>query len=91
MQIKKGIVLNEVCGERFLVPMGEENIDFSKLIALNESSVLLWKRMEQGPFEVDDLVKVILDEYEIDETTARNDVSLFLDQFRAEKLLEAEG
>ena len=88
MQIKKGIVLNEVCGEHFLVPMGEENIDFSKLIALNEPSVLLWKRMEQGPFEVDDLVKVILDEYEIDETTARNDVSSFLDQFRKEKLLE---
>jgi hypothetical protein len=44
--------------------------------------------MEQGPFEVDDLVKVILDEYEIDETTARNDVSSFLDQFRKENLLE---
>lgn len=87
MQIKKGIVLNKVCGEHFLVPMGEENIDFSKLIALNESSLLLWKRMEQGPFEVDDLVKIILDEYEIDEATARNDVASLLDQFRAEDLL----
>lgn len=87
MQIKKGIILNEVCGEHFLVPMGEENIDFSKLVALNESSLLLWKRMEQGPFEVDDLVKVIIDEYEIDEITARNDVETFLDQFRNEKLL----
>ena len=87
MPIKKGIVLNKVCGEHFLVPMGEENIDFSKLIALNESSLLLWKRMEQGPFEVDDLVKIILDEYEIDEATARNDVASLLDQFRAEDLL----
>ena len=84
MQIKKGIVLNEVCGERFLVPMGEENIDFSKLIALNESSVLLWKRMEQGPFEVDDLVKVILDEYEIDETTVTNSAQKNCWKLRAE-------
>ena len=87
MQIKKGIVLNKVCGETFLVPMGEENIDFSKLIGLNESSLLLWKRMEQGAFEADDLVKVLLDEYEIDEATARNDVEEFLNQFRSEELL----
>ena len=87
MQIKKGIVLNEVCGEHFLVPMGEENIDFSKLISLNDSSLLLWKRMEQSPFEVDDLVKVILDEYEIDEATARHDVLSFLDKFHNEDLL----
>jgi len=87
MQIKKGIVLNEVCGEHFLVPMGEENIDFSKLIALNESSLLLWKRMEEGAFETDDLVKVLLDEYDVDDTTARHDVEEFLNQFRAENLL----
>jgi hypothetical protein len=87
MQIKKGIVLNQVCGESFLVPMGEENIDFSKLIALNESSLLLWKRMEQGAFEVDDLVGIILDEYEIDDATARRDVEDFLNKFRAEGLL----
>lgn len=87
MQIKKGIVLNHVCGESFLVPMGEENIDFSKLVALNESSLLLWKRMEQGAFEVDDLVGVLLEEYEIDDATARQDVEEFLKQFRAEGLL----
>jgi hypothetical protein len=67
--------------------MGEENIDFSKLIALNESSLLLWKRMEQGAFEVDDLVGIILDEYEIDDATARRDVEDFLNKFRAEGLL----
>ncbi len=87
MQIKQGIVLNEVCGEHFLVPMGEENIDFSKLIALNESSLLLWKRMEQGPFETDDLLKTILDEYEIDEATARQDIEAFLNELRAENII----
>lgn len=87
MQIKQGIVLNEVCGEHFLVPMGEENIDFSKLIALNESSLLLWKRMEQGPFETDDLLKTILDEYEIDEATARQDIEAFLNELRAENVI----
>lgn len=84
MQVKSGFKLNEVCGQTFLVPMGESNIDFSKLIALNESSLLLWKRMSEGEFTIDDLVKTLLDEYEVDEATARKDVETIVEQFKSE-------
>ncbi len=84
MQVKSGFKLNEVCGQTFLVPMGESNIDFSKLIALNESSLLLWKRMSEGEFTTDDLVKTLLDEYEVDEATARKDVETIVEQFKSE-------
>lgn len=84
MQVKSGFKLNEVCGQTFLVPMGESNIDFSKLIALNESSMLLWKRMSEGEFTTDDLVKTLLDEYEVDEATARKDVEAIVEQFKSE-------
>jgi hypothetical protein len=67
--------------------MGEKNIDFSKLIALNESSLLLWKRMEQGDFTEDDLVQTILDEYEVDADTARKDVRNIIEQFKAENII----
>lgn len=88
MLLKEGLKYNEVCGQSFIVPMGEDNIDFSKIIALNESSKLLWKRMEQGEFSVDDLVKVLLDEYEVDEATARNDVETIIKQFEKEGILK---
>lgn len=84
MQVKSGFKLNEVCGQTFLVPMGESNIDFSKLVALNESSLLLWKRMSEGEFTTDDLVKTLLDEYEVDEATARKDVEAIVEQFKSE-------
>ena len=87
MQVKKGFKLNQVCGESFLVPMGESNIDFSKLIALNESSLLMWKRMEQGEFTEDDLVKVLLDEYDVEEPTARKDVQNIIEQFKTEGVI----
>lgn len=87
MKIKFGFKLNTVCGETFLVPMGEGNIDYSKLIALNESSLLMWKRMEQGEFEIDDLVKVLLDEYEVEESVARQDVEKIIEQFKVEKII----
>lgn len=88
MKLKKGMKLNEVCGESFVVPMGENNIDFSKLISLNESSLLLWKRMEQGEFTEDDLVAVLLEEYDVDEATARKDVKDVLEQFAKEGVIE---
>lgn len=69
------------------MPMGESNIDFSKLIALNESSLLLWNRMQEGSFTTDDLVKVLLDEYEVDEATARKDVEAIVEQFEKEGVI----
>lgn len=87
MQVKSGFKLNQVCGQHFLVPMGESNIDFSKLIALNESSLLLWKRMAEREFTEDDLVNLLLEEYEVDEMTARNDVKALISQYKAEGVI----
>ena len=87
MQVRTGFKLNQVCGQSFLVPMGENNIDFSKLISLNESSLLLWKRMEQGEFTEDDLVNLLLEEYDVDEATARRDVEAIIEQFRKEEVI----
>ncbi|MBR4572242.1 MAG: PqqD family protein [Prevotella sp.] len=87
MQVRSGFKLNTVCGETFLVPMGETNIDFSKLIVLNESSQLLWKRMAEGEFTTEDLVQVLLDEYEVDEATARKDVEKLIEQFKKEGVI----
>lgn len=87
MKIKSGFKLNTVCGETFLVPMGEGNVDYSKLIALNESSLLLWKRMEQGDFSTDDLVNALLEEYEVTEEVARKDVEIIIRQFKEENII----
>ncbi len=87
MQVKSGFKLNEVCDETFLVPMGETNIDFSKLIVLNESSLLLWHRMTEGDFTTDDLVNKLLEEYDVDEPTARRDVEALIKQFRSEGVI----
>lgn len=87
MRIKQGFKLNSVCGQNFLVPMGEGNVDYSKLIALNESSLLLWRRMEEGEFTEDDLVQVLLKEYEVSEDVALTDVKNIIKQFKEEQII----
>lgn len=87
MKLKSGFKRNEVCGQSFIVPMGENNIDFSKVIALNESSLLLWKKMEEGDFTINDLVEALLEEYEVEESVARADVENIIAQFDKEGIL----
>lgn len=73
MRTKEGFNLRNVCGEQIIVAEGRENIDFSKIISMNESSAYLWAAIQGKDFSVDDLVKLLTDEYEVDEATAHND------------------
>lgn len=81
MKKKKGFKLRTVCGEHVIVAEGRENIDFSKIISLNESAAYLWEKSGDGIFSVDDLVALLLQEYDVDETTAREDASQLAEQW----------
>ena len=73
MRIKDGFNLKNVCGEFVIVATGRKNIDFSRLISLNASAAEVWEAVIGRDFEIDDVVKVLLDNYEVDEATARAD------------------
>ena len=81
MKIKEGFELRTVCGENVIVATGLKNIDFSKIISLNESAALMLREVLDREFEVADLVKVLTDNYEVDETTALKDVQALVAQW----------
>lgn len=81
MKIKNGFSLREFCGERLILASGRENIDFSKVINLNESAADMWNAVVGKEFTVDDMVKALLDNYEIDEATARQDAERILKEW----------
>ena len=86
MKIKKGFVLREVCGEHIVVASGIENIDFNKVVAMNETASCVWQAVvNKESFTIDDMVKAVISEYEIDEETARKDCEAL-----AEQWIEAE-
>ncbi len=82
MRIKEGFQLRTICGENIIVATGFKNIDFSKIISLNESATLLWKGLLDRDFEVEDMVKLLTDEYEVDEATARKDAEAVVKQWQ---------
>jgi len=81
MEIKKGFELRSICGENLIVAYGLDNVDFSKVISLNESAADIWKAMVGKTFTLADAVQVVLDNYEVDEATATKDVEALLQEW----------
>ena len=91
MKVKNGFNLREVCGERIIVAEGDENIDFSNIISMNESSAYLWEEVQKmDSFTVENLVELICDQYEIDEDTARKDATILAAQWGTAGIIEGE-
>ena len=82
MKIKKGFVLRQVCGENVIVGEGLEAINFGKLLSLNETAAWLWQQAaEMGDVTIDSLVAKLLEEYDVTEDVARNDVSNIVNEW----------
>ena len=89
MKIKKGLEIQNVCGEHIIVATGIENVDFSQIISLNETAADLWKGVAgMDSFGIDDMVKILLDEYDVEEEVAREDCVIIAERWREMGLLE---
>lgn len=78
MKVQKEFVLREIAGDYVIIPTGKTVLTFNGLITVNEVGADLWK-MLQSEVTFDDLLKGILEIYDVDEETAREDIQEFLD------------
>lgn len=88
MKIKKGFEVRNICGENIIIAHGKENIDFTKVVTLNESAVLLWNKVVDAEFEEKDLVDVFLEEYEVEPSQAIADVKSLVASWKEAGLVE---
>lgn len=73
MKIKKGFTLRNIAGCNVVVPVGKTTDEFNGIITLNESAAFFWSLLQKET-TVDKMVKKTLDEYEVDEAQAREDI-----------------
>lgn len=81
MKINKGFELREMCGEHIIIGTGVENIDFSKVISLNESAAWLWREVEGKEFTPQSLAALLMEQYDVDESTALADATALAAQW----------
>ena len=77
MKAKPGFVLRNVVDEFILMPTGDNIGKFNGTILLNEVSALVWEKL-QNPVSKDDLLKAILDEFEVEKAVASADLDALL-------------
>ena len=79
MKIVKEFILREIAGECVLVPTGATTQEFNGLITVSDTAKFIWENMEKvDSFKA--LVELILEEYEIDEDTAKKDAHQFISE-----------
>ena len=79
MKLEKEFVLRKIAGDYVIIPVGKTVIEFNGLITVNEVGVSIWN-MLQNEVTFDQIVQGILNEYEVEESVAREDIREFLDQ-----------
>lgn len=83
MKINNGFDLREMCGEHIIIATGVENIDFSKVISLNESAAWLWRQVVGKEFSPKTLAALLMQQYEVDEVTALTDATALAHQWKS--------
>lgn len=78
MQVKKDFILREIAGDYIIIPTEKTAIEFNGLITVNEVGVFLW-RLLQNNISQEDLLKSVLEEYDVEEEVAKEDIQEFLD------------
>lgn len=86
MKIKDGFLLKEIAGEYIVVPVGENLVDFSAMIALNETGAFLWDKLKVDKTKKQ-LINDVLSEYNIDEDTITKDIDEFVEILENKNLL----
>lgn len=88
MKIKDGFVLRQICGEYAVVGEGLAQVNFNKMLYLNESAAYLWQQVAGKDFSKEDLVKLLLDRYEVTAERAAADVDTLIATWEEQGTLE---
>jgi len=88
MKIKSGFELHDVCGEKVILAESEQNINFTKIISLNDTAAFLWKNIMGKDFTAKNLTETLLSEYEVTEEKAQKDVDDLIQEWNKIGLLD---
>ncbi len=78
MKAVEGFALRPLGREFIVTAEGAGQVNFNKMISLNESAAYLWKEVQGREFIAEDLVKLLLDRYEVTSEVASADVDVLI-------------
>ena len=86
MKLKKELLKREIAGDSFLIPMGTSVYDNNGMFLLTELGAFIWDLLPEAD-SIDDILHKVLEEYEVEEATAREDIAAFLKKLQDLEIL----
>ena len=71
-----------MAGENVVIMQGTVGSDMTRIISLNESSLLLWNALQDKEFEVADVANTLVENYGIDLATAERDAKAWVEKLQ---------
>lgn len=87
MRIKNGYAKRTIAGANIVVPVGERGKEFNGMITLNDSASFFWDCFKTD-ITIDEAVKMVVNEYDIDDEKARHDIESFIKLLKENNLIE---
>ena len=80
MKFKEGYKVRSMAGENVVIMQGTAGSDMTRIISLNDSSLLLWNKLQDKEFEVADVANILIEEYGIDTDLASQDAKAWVEK-----------
>ena len=81
MKIKEGFILRSICGQNVISGEGVANVNFSKLVSLNETAAFLFTKVSGKEFTPETMADLLLEEYDVTPERALADCKALCDQW----------
>ena len=83
MKLKAGFVLRELGDQYIVSPEGLDVLASGRMFSLNGPAAYLWQQVQGMDFTEQTLFQLLVDEYDVDEKTARQDVATLVDVLKS--------
>lgn len=81
MLLKNTFIFKEIGEEGMLIPIVGGNANASKIFNLNETGTFIIKKL-MDDVEIEDIIKAMLDEYQVDRKTLEEDLNEFIKELK---------
>ena len=77
-----------MAGENVVIMQGTVGSDMTRIISLNDSSLLLWNELQDKEFEIADVANILVENYGIDLATAERDAEAWVEKLQECNLID---
>lgn len=77
MKLNQDLIRRNIAGEHILIPVGETAKDYNGIFVMSPVADRIWELLEQGK-DTEELFPILLDEYDVDESTLKADLNEFI-------------